>query len=428
MPSFLIRCPAILVSWVVAMSGATACNSVPDLSWPGTSPDAGDDMNGGGAPDAGGTVDAAPPVAIRSSSVAITDTRITNLAAMSGAAVSIHLIDDRTASVPALPGFDTDPPIGTCNITVYDDAAGESEPTIADEGAITVSGTANGEFACSFSGGEYLCQSTSEAIRGGTDGNAAGGTLNVSGQFLLSGASFGAEMQGMEIQLTGFMDGLGRPVDGVFPILEVADPDTLMLGRVPASSVATPVATYTTYVGRSPVPGASGFNFLDGGEAAVLIHKDGTALAPQFDVTLYASGEGFALAGIQPHQFPAVASPVTFTCEGEGGNCGAPGAGGQTGVMLVEGATTDALPAGTDDGVTMEKPVARHAVFTCMSLENSVSIPAEVVEAILATSPARIRVTVSRLRFEPIADTSAGTSTSVVLGHSLTGFTTIATP
>jgi len=403
-----------------------ACNGdIGDQNGGGATPDAGGDRDAAGDPDAGYEVDAAPPVT-RSGTVAITDTRITNFDGVGGALVSIRFVDDQTVTVPALPGFDTDPPIGTCHITVYDDAAGDRGPTLVDEGPVTVTGTGSDDFICSFAPptGDYVCQSARPPIRGGTAGNAAMGTLNVGGEFLVVGAGATPEMQGMEIELAGFMDGQGDPVGGAFPIVAVGGPDRLTLANVPASCVATADATYTTFVGRKPIPNPAGFDFL-AGQREVLVHKDGTTLVPAFDVMLSASGEDFALAGTQPHQFPTAAADLTFTCEGASGNCGAEGSGGEVGIMLVEGETTDVLPEGDDDGTRMEPPTTRHATFRCASLVNSVSIPMAGVEAILGTNPARIQVSVSRLRFDPVPG-APGTTTTVMVGHSLIGFTTVA--
>jgi hypothetical protein len=380
----------------------------------------------GGAIDAGEEPDAAPAMT-RSGLIAITETTITNPlpdAPVQGAIVSISYVDDQSVTVPPLPDFDDNPPIGSCLITRYDVKAGDSEPTPLGEGEVIVTGTANGEFSCQYnsSSSEYVCQSTNAFVRGGEAGNAATATVNVNGSFDLLGASFTAEMQGMQILLSGF----GK-ADGIYPVLAFVDADTILLGGVPASAVGSKEATFTTFVGAGPIPTVGKlpvFDFLDDGEATVAVGKRESDLVPEFTVTARARGAGFALseASRNPHSFPIEAEEAEYFCDVD---CGADPeqSADQLEVMVINGETTDGDISKLSP-VAMPDPVAAYTTFQCIGTTDSVSITEAGVAAILATNPTRVQVTVGR--FVASIETAAGrATTNVVLGHSLTGFTDV---
>ena len=253
----------IFLSGLLALFGAAACGD-DDGGGDGASDSPGDDDGSDGADDDdgsdgaddddGGEPDAAPPVT-RSGLLAITDTTITNPGLpgepIQGAVASMNYIDDQTVTVEPLDGFNTSPPFDSCLITVY--GKGDQEGTSVDEGAVTVTGTANGEFVCGYNKAleQYACQSTNPAIAGGS---AAGATLeDTSSTLVLGGAKFPPEMQGMTISLTGFGD-----QDGQYPILEVVNDFTLRLAGVEAEVNAGPDATFATFVGASPIPNQFG--------------------------------------------------------------------------------------------------------------------------------------------------------------------------
>jgi len=435
MRGFLFRSSSIFLSGALALAAGAACGGDDDDD-DDTTDDADDD--GGDSPDAGdggdvdaGEPDAAGPILLRAGTIAVTETSITNplpkgIPAISGGVVSIDFIDTTTVTVPPVEGFGT--PIGGCLITVYDLEAGDQEPTSVGEGVVTVTGTANGEFTCADDAGEYTCQSTDPAIAGGVAGNAEGGTVESgTDTFILDGANFTPDMQGMQIALTGF-----GTQDGIYPILGVISPEILQLANIDDEVNAGVDGTFSTFVGGGPIPNDGSFSFLDDGlkgSADVVISKDETTIVPATDVAFKARGEGLTLTGTQPHQFPFTtpAEDVVFACDGA--DCGAEPdqVTGVQNVMVINGRTTDQLPAANDDGITMEDPVSSYATFQCSALVgDDVTIPAAGVEAILGTNPARVQITVGR--FAAVPQSGPEFTNNVVVGHSLTGFTTAPPP
>jgi hypothetical protein len=417
---------SILMSFLVgaALGAVPACGGDDDD----------DDGDDDGTPDAAGTPDADVPDAAvetsRTGVVAVTETEVTNSLVLlgppppflSGAVVSISFVDDQSVTVPPLPDFDSN--LNGCAITVYDDAGGDLEPEVTDEGVVSVTGTANGDFACGFVGalGDYLCQSPDADLGGGVVGNAVDGDLAANGIFTLLDANFGPEMAGTHIQLDGFGDG-----DGVYAIAAVMDAETLIFAeQVTIASTGGADATYTTFIGEGPLPNIATNEFLDDGTETVTISKEDSAVVPGFTMTASARGEGFELTvdSNLPDAFPDTADDVVFACDGAG--CGSDPAENTDHLtaLVVNGTTTDVLPdIGDDDGFTMLPAVTAHATFTCSMVgADEITIPLEGVQAILDTLPARIQITIGR--FAADLPPSGASSTTVVLGHSLTGFTT----
>jgi len=427
MQRLLTRITPIIFSSVFALAGTAACGGDDDgddgADGTDDGDDGGDDDDGGDAPDAGAP-DAAPPVT-RSGTLAVTETTISNdlgKIPVAGAAVAMSYIDDQTVTVAPVPGFTTS--TGGCLITTYNRPA-DVEPTVVGEGSVTVGGTAHGEFACAFVAGqpEYVCQSTNPAIAGGVAGNAATGTLDADTDvFLLEGGGFTPEMQGMSIRLSGFGD-----ADGDYPIVAAPAANQLQLFGIDVNGIeGGKDATFTTFVGASPIPNAAGFNFLDAGKKPVTIAKTASDLVPAIDVSINARGEGLELVGTQPHEFPTAPADLTFSCDGAG--CGAePANTGLIPAMIINGVTTDAKvnPA---DPTDMPLAEGSYATFTCSALSmDTITIPEAGIEAILGTNPTRVQVTVGRVAASlvPVPDQA---ETRVVVGHSLTGFTDIAPP
>ncbi|HKE20585.1 MAG TPA: hypothetical protein VKB80_37180 [Kofleriaceae bacterium] len=392
--------------------------------------DTADDSDDTGDIDAG--VDAGVEMT-RTGIVAVTETEVTNpLVALggppflSGAVVSISYVDDQSVTVLPLPDFMNS--IGGCSITVYDDAGGDLEPEVTDEGVFTVSGTANGDFACGFDDtvSDYVCQSLDADLAGGVAGNAIDGELSDSGQLTLVGANFGPEMEGMHIQLTGF-DGKGDPGDGIYSIVVVPDPETLIFAEpVTNASIGGDDATYTTFVGAGPIPNMVTNEFLDDGTEDVVITKADSDLVPGFTVTAGARGQDFVLTkdSTLPDAFPDIAEDVVYACDGDACGSDPDQEVTQIDALVINGTTTDILPDPLDDdGFTMLPAVGSHATFTCSAIgADEITIPADGVQAILDTGPLRVQVTVGRFVAElPSSETS---DTTVVIGHSLTGFTT----
>jgi hypothetical protein len=421
------RTTPIILAGVLALFGA-ACGGDDD----GDDGDDTDDTTDDGDDDDDGTPDAAPPDAApevtHSGTVAITETTITNPGLpgepLQGAVVSIGFVDDSTAIAP-LSDFANN--IGSCRITVFE---GDAAATPTDEGPITVTGVAsNGDFTCNATDGEYTCQSTTAAAAGASAegavliGDGGGGTLT------LDAAGFPETMVGMTVFLVGFGP---IPSDVGFGVTDVAGGgDVLQLAGVPDTGkggiTGGADALYAGYVGAGPIPNVTaGFDFLDDGTTPVVIAKEESDLVAALDVSVPASGDGFTLAkgSALPHEFPTAAEEVVFTCAEKG--CGAnPALTGQLHAIIINGETTD----GPIDGLppfVMPDPVTSHATFQCAflaaPLDDEATITAAAVEAILATNPTRVQVTVGRFSAIPA---SAASPSNVVVGHSLTGFTDI---
>jgi len=425
--------PSILATGLLSVFLAAAVGCGDD----DTGDDADDADDADDDTDDDGTVDAsvadAAVLGSRSGLIAVTDTVVTNpilvggVPSINGAVVSITYVDDDTV-VPPLPDFDSN--INGCAITVYDVKAGDEEPAQVDEGPFVVSGTANGEFACAFSDatGEYACQSTDPLL---ASGSAEGATVDDMGLLVLTGAAFTEEMVGMRIFLVGFEDKDTNSADGVYPIVAFVDEETIAITDFPFPAAAIDGATYTTFVGTGPMANIATVDFLDDGTEDVIIDKTDSDLVPGFTMTAGARGEGFILTkdSTPPHEFPMIeADDVIFACDGK--DCGAEPdqEGSQLDAIVVNGVTTDVLPPlKEDDGFTMLPAVSSFATFSCSMIgSDTITVPIDGVEAILGTLPLRVQVTVGR--FVAQLENSDTSGSTIVLGHSLTGFTTLEKP
>ncbi len=428
--------PSILATGLlsVLLAAAVGCGDDDTGDDADDTDDTGDDTDDDGI-DA--SVADAAPLGSRSGLVAVTETVVTNelpalgpVPVINGAVVSITYVDDDDpAIVPPLPDFNSN--INGCAITIYDVKAGDAEPAQVDEGPFVVSGTANGEFACAFEDatGEYACQSTDPVLAAGS---AEGATVDEPDGFgfsnlVMTGAGFAPEMAGMRIFLVGFEDKGGNPADGVYPIVGVVDDETLVITDFPFAAAGVTDATYTTFVGTGPMFSFGTVDFLDDGTEDVVIDKADSDLVPGFTMTAGARGEGLFLTKDSnlPHEFPLEPDDIIFACDGK--DCGAepPQGTGLLEAMVVNGVTTDVLPAlKDDDGFTMLPAESSFATFSCSMLgTDTITIPLDGVEAILGTNPARVQMTVGR--FIGQLENSGTSGSTIVMGHSLTGFTTM---
>ena len=422
--------PSILASGLLSVFLAAAVGCGDDDGGDDTADDADDGDDDDGTVDA--SVADAAPVGSSSGLIAVTETVVTNplkvggVPIISGAVVSINYVDDDTITVLPLPDFPSN--INDCAITIYDVKAGDEEPVPVDEGPFVVSGTANGEFACAFEDatGEYACQSTDPLL---ASGSAEGATVDDLGLLVLTGAAFTAEMVGMRILLVGFED-KGDSADGVYPIVDFVDEETIVVSDFPFPAAAIDGATYTTLVGTGPMAHLGTVDFLDDGVEDVVIDKADSDLVPGFTMTAGARGEGFLLTkdSNQPHEFPFPdADDIIFACDAKLDGCGAEPdqEASQLDAFVVNGITTDVLPPlKDDDGFTMLPAETAFATFSCSMIQSdSITIPIDGVEAILGTNPLRVQMTVGR--FVGQLENTDTSGTTVVLGHSLTGFTTL---
>jgi hypothetical protein len=410
-----------------------------------------DDGGGGGTPDAntGGNPDAMPdPEQVRAGTIAIAQSKLTNIAGIEGGTISVSWSDLTTATVAPVEGFDN--PVGSCLITVFDVADNKVPPTATNEGDVSVTGHSLGDATCKFSDAakRYLCQSDNATIAGpaSADGVGATGAFDAgTGQgtitFTFGANKFPADaMKGQFLFVTGFEDGAdgggaASSFNGKFlPIVgENAAAGVVVVANTvgftgPAKGAAA--ATYSNYIGLGPVPGG-GITFLTK-ESAIGISKPASDHIGAIDLTggsaMTPNGEGLKLddASAQPHQFPATAAEaLTFTCAGTGGTCGNDDGGGLK-VLSISGETTDAPLAGLGP-FDMPEPVGKFATFQCSAISDQiatgVSIPTAGLTAILGTTPTRVRTTVGMFNGS-ILPGATGT-TNVVVGHLLIGVTTM---
>src|SRR5262245_11863229 len=191
----------------------------------------GDDDGGSDRPDASSPADAsegadaAVQELLRSGTIAVTETQISNDipgSPWSGALVRVGFSDATTGNPPApVDGFDE--VINSCVIQIWDVGTHTGADAV-DEGAVQVTGTENGTFACGFvTDVGYGCQSTDAAIAGGVAANASGfelaGDGNI-GTLTFVGGQADALMRGMYIEIRGFTP---IPNGTRFPVIDFTD-------------------------------------------------------------------------------------------------------------------------------------------------------------------------------------------------------------
>ena len=396
----------------------------------------GDDDGGGDRPDAreqadaAGNPDAGGGGLLRSGTIAVTEAAITNDipgSPWSGGLVRVGFSDATTGNIPPpVDGFDTN--INNCLIRVWDVGTHE-DSTAVDEGPVQVEGTENGTFACGFASADlgYVCQSTTPAVAGGDAENFTLAGNGVAGTLTFVGGQASADMVGTYVVVTGF-----GAVDGAkFPVLAFTDGgggnDTLTLAGVPAVALTGAAgATYSTYVGVAPVPG--GAQFLLGAADAITVTKAAGDVVGAISEDFHANGQGFTLLendGMRqylPSTVPFDGNEVNFACDGA--DCGVDGDGGVLEALVVNGETTDGeVGPITSPADAMPDPVTQYATFQCSFLaQDTATLSADMMAAILGTNPTRIQFTVGRYRGSIIAADDGTSSTIVLQGHAALGW------
>ena len=408
-----------------------------------------DDGGNGDRPDARPSADSSPddPDAggdglLRSGTIAITEASITNDipgSPWSGGLVSVGFSDATTGSAPApVAGYETN--INGCLIRIWDVGTNEESDAV-DEGAVQVTGTENGDFACGFAAAAngYVCQSTTPAIAGGVPGNAENFTLagaggGAPGTLTFVGGAADATMVGMYVTLAGFT---GVPADARFPVIAFADngggDDTLTLAGVPNTGgeiTGGATAAYSTFVGLAPVP--TGAQFLLGAADAITVAKAAGDVVGVIDEDFTAHGQGFELVDdaennrYLPHTIPVTAAAdaveVNFECEEAG--CGAEGTGGDIAAIVINGETTDAeVGPITSPADAMEPAETQYATFQCSFIgADTATLDEGAMAAILGTNPTRIQVSVGRYRGAILGSDDGSSSTIVLQGHQVLGW------
>jgi hypothetical protein len=402
-------------------------------------------IDGGGADAAvdGGTADAGPPI---SGTIAVLDVKVTNnftalgIPPLAGAAVSVTYLDESTdtGTVAVSAGA-----IG-CTVTVYDVEAEPAQhlaPEI-DEGALTVTGTASPVGQCTFLPPlkDYLCVPEGPVVL------PLGTALAPSGQpgtsvVVASTIDWTThDPVGSQVQLAGF----SAANNGVFAVVAVADssPQTpedndhhaLVIAKTTAAvdPLATAAGAAQFITGAGPTPAQR--DFLALGQEITINKAAGTHIAALTNIKITPPGAAdpendigpFALtdASPAPEDMPTGEVPAggyKISCDGAGGSCGSPGAGGDLDGFTVTGSTTDAVLTGAKP-FEMPKAVKKFATFTCSGVGKSATITKAAWDAVLGTSPTRIETRVIKSK---ASLTAGGTKTRLVVGHSLIGWTDV---
>ena len=396
----------------------------------------GDDDGGGDRPDARPTADSSPdnPDAaaaglLRSGTIAVTEASITNNLGVpfSGGLVRVGFSDATTGSAPApVDGYESN--INGCLIQIWNVGTNEpSDPT--DEGAVQVTGTENGTFACGFASPAlgYVCQSTDAAIAAGSlDGVTTVSNLMT---FPAAGTQTAPEMVGMYMVVNGhptIPDGSRIPIIG-----QDSEADTLTLFGLPDVNLGAGDAdsTFANFVGVGPVP--TGAQFLLGAADEINVQMGASDIVTAIDEDFHAQGQGFVLtdnAGMDkylPHTLPFDGSPVNFECA-DVDACGALGTGGLISAIVINGETTDAPVGALDPSDPMPDPVTQYATFQCSFIDDATppytaTLDAGAMAAILGTSPTRIQTSVGRYRGAILAPED-DESSIILQGHALLGW------
>lgn len=406
--------------------GGTPDARAPDASMSGI--DAGDGIDADTSPDA--TV-----AEKRAGTILIAEVAVTNDGVdQSGAEVSIEYVDPDAATVPAYPAGATEPAVkpaqGSCVVWVYDVAATEAEPTVLDEGEVTIGGSLSPIDSCALDGDAYACNYAEGTVSEGSTvtANAAQGSANITWS---SDEFVGLDIEGMFVRLAGFTtDGN----NGTFPISEKRGDDGIRIENPDAATeivAAGSEPTYTILAGAGPTGAEK--PFLDDTSTVTVSKAAGAEVAAFTDTMVPAAGEGLALSAGSPllHEVPASAdSDLTFFClEGADDSCGHSPDGAMVQLMLV-GRTTDVdvsaagptgMPAATD----------QYAVFQCRSPfgDTEIILPQAALQTILDTDPTRIETKLLRVTYQTQDDPdNAGATTDILAGHGLVGYTDITPP
>jgi hypothetical protein len=375
----------------------------------------------GDTPD-GEQPDAPPnPNELRSGTIAILDTAVTNPGATySGATVSITYTDLTAGDVPPAYG-QADPAPGQCSVKIYNVGTDEPPPSV-DEGDVTITGGLSPIGTCSYdeAAKDYRCPAGSGTVpEGSIAGPGGNGTMTVT---FLSGTPFAeVDAAGMYVTLVGFTN---PAYNGTFPVVNVPADNILVVanpaaaGQTPESVPADATPGYALWAGAGPTP--INRDFLGDDSTTLTVGKVEGQVVTSFTGDIIPSGEGLQLADTSAlvHELPGTAQDVRFTCdEAANGVCG-PG-GGLIYGFVVSGETTDADLTGTLP-VQMPAATTRYATFLCIGTpgQNEIVIPQGAMDVILSTGPTRIRTQLMRITAD-----QGKPQTSIIAGHALVGFT-----
>jgi hypothetical protein len=172
--------------------------------------------------------------------------------------------------------------------------------------------------------------------------------------------------------------------------------------------------------------------------------SDGSCRVEAFSITLKANGGGFKLddnsaqpydmcPGATSSDISSCSAAKTFSCHETGGVCGE-GSHGTLKVLAISGETTDAVLPTTGsplDFTEMPDPVKKYATWQCSFVGGAATggtIPAAAMAAIMGTNPTRIFTQVLHVGgniFQNDPGNPNKSTTNVVLGHGVAGFTDV---
>jgi hypothetical protein len=394
------------------------------------------------------------PTATRAMTIAVTDVALTSTqgaaAGIKGGVVSIEFSDLTSGGGEVIFGTS---PIGGCLVTKYD-AAHPANPVL-DAGPVTIGAPATGVNGvlktlgpCAFANGTYTCASGT-----GTAQSMSGGASSTSAvAYTLTTQDFGGtDLVGSYIIANGFT-GNASFNTGASPAPIVSQSGAMsntLVAYKPGVTVGadtTTTGSFTILNAVAPIP-TNGFpfavdaDFLGDENMAVRVQKAAHDNWPAIDFTVFPRGEAFELdnASAQPHAFPAT-GPVTFSCDGAGGDCGADTDSPPTGTlraMIVSGRTTDVDVTGTPDYYMPAASAAtEYTAFQCAFFAlgandaASVTLPADAVSAIMSVDVTRIETRVLRVAGTTLDGPTAEDAGlgKLLVGHGLIGHTTVVAP
>jgi hypothetical protein len=408
------------------------------------------DDEGGSSPDAN-LIDAvdidagidAGPSATRSATIAVADVELTSADAVArgirGSSISIEFSDLTEGGGEVVFGTS---PIGGCLVQRFDaDGTPNSPNPTLGAGEVTITGPEVGTSGllktvgpCNYQAGAgYLC------ISGGAQDDDVTATGVGSGAVAYSfpNQSFaGQDLVGSYLNVTGFTGDdvvYNSPAGQPFAIMAQPAPTTLVVVNQagtasPASTTGVDVVDFAVLNGAGPTPQPQApfdNDFLGDETTSVRVQKAADAEWGAIDFTTYTRGEGFTLddASALPHEFPATAADMAFSCAGTGGDCGAEGTATLE-AIIISGKTTD-TPVGTlPFDFLMPPPTTEYATFQCgFLLADSGTIPEAAVQAILDTNPTRVEVRVLRVAGTIVTD--GLNEGRILIGHGVVGHTDI---
>lgn len=324
---------------------------------------------------------------------------------------------------PSAASFSTDQAIPPCSATLTDVDVAAQNPPDTDQGAvsftITQMGGAPGSVvpACTFqaASGGYQCISAM----------GTGGTVTVGAGTTWTFANTTEDPPEFSASLVGqYLVGVGK-AEGAFPIVGASGSQLGLFTQ----EVAGPPAVFGSWVivaGVGPVPysaapdgsgvGAAPEFFADTDRiGATLAGGPNIAAATVPDIAVGAAFELSAETttlledGIDVLGTPA---DVTLACEDP-----CPAAAGTIVNIVTSDATS--FPGGLTDMGTPERFVAS---ATCAAFDDQVTLPAGLIDILRMARPTKMRISIFRDGFAPVAGTAPMGDTNVVAGHGLVKF------